>query len=260
MKNLIFVKLGGSIITDKTRPYTTRVEIIKRLAKEINNARRKRKMKLIVGHGSGSFGHVSAAKYQTHKGIINKQSIRVIAVVQNDAAKLNRIIVDALLEVGENAISVQPSSAAIAKNGKIVRWDIGAIKIMLDYDLIPIPYGDIGIDVKKGCCILSTEEELNYLAKKLRPEKIIMVGNVDGIYDNKKRIIPKITRSNYNKIKKHLSGSGGIADVTGGMLHKVKEMLELAKYGIKSEIINGEKKDLLEKSLLGQKMSRTIIK
>lgn len=259
MKNLIFIKFGGSIITDKTKPYTARIDFIRRLAREVHNARTKRKIKLVIGHGGGSFPHVSATKYKTHKGLINKKSYRGIAVVQNDAAKLNRIVVDALLAAGENAISIQPSSAVITKNGRIVKWDIDCMKKMLDYDLVLVPYGDVGIDIKKGCCIISTEEILNFLSKKLRPEKVVVVGNVDGVYDDKGKVIPEVNASNYGKIKKYLSGSKGIADVTGGMSHKIVEMLELAEDGIKSEIINGEKPGLLEQSILGRKVKGTKI-
>jgi isopentenyl phosphate kinase len=56
-----------------------------------------------------------------------------------------------------------------------------------------------------------------------------------------------------------LKGSFGI-DVTGGMTHKVKMMLELAKLGIESEIINAKEPDLLKRALLGEKGLGTIIK
>ena len=66
-KPLILLKLGGSLITDKTKPYTANIPVIKRLAREIHEAREEKDINLIVGHGGGSFPHVSAKKYQTHK-------------------------------------------------------------------------------------------------------------------------------------------------------------------------------------------------
>ena len=53
----IFLKLGGSLITDKDKPYTARTQVIADIAKEIVAARKTDPdMELLIGHGSGSFG------------------------------------------------------------------------------------------------------------------------------------------------------------------------------------------------------------
>ncbi len=63
---LTFLKLGGSLITDKDSPHTARPEILRRLADEIVAARQSNPaMQLLIGHGSGSFGHMPAKKYGT---------------------------------------------------------------------------------------------------------------------------------------------------------------------------------------------------
>ena len=65
---LTFLKLGGSLITDKDSPHTARPEILRRLAEEIAAARQHNPaMQLIIGHGSGSFGHMPAKKIR-HTG------------------------------------------------------------------------------------------------------------------------------------------------------------------------------------------------
>lgn len=263
MKPLIFVKLGGSLITDKSKPFTTKPDIIRRLSKEIAEARKENDFNLILGHGGGSFPHVSATKYQTQKGIINKESYRGIAEVQNDASKLNRIVVEELIKTGETAVSIQPSSSCITENKRIIDFYLEPIKKLLEYNMIPVPYGDVAIDVKQGCCIISTEEILNFLAKKLRPDKIIIAGKVDGVFtadpniDKNAKFIPEITNNNFAEIKKYLSVSDGY-DVTGGMLHKVEEMMELAKLGFKSQIINAMKEGNLKKALMGERIGTMI--
>lgn len=265
MKNLILVKLGGSLITDKTKPFIPRLDIIKRLAREIREARQKKKIKLIVGHGGGSFPHKPAKDYKTNDGIINKESYKGISLVQDAAARLNRIIVGSLIEAGENAVSVQPSAGSIAQGGRIKKWFLEPIKEMLKHNLLPVPYGDVALDTKKGCSIISTEEILNYLAKQLDSERIILAGIVDGVFtsDPQKNpnaeLIPEINSKNYENVKKYLSGSTGI-DVTGGMLHRVERMWELAKIGVEIEIINGGKGGNLKRTLLGEKGLGTIIK
>ena len=265
MENLILIKLGGSLITDKTKPFVPRLDVIKKLAREIHEAREERGIKLIVGHGGGSFPHKPAKDYRTNEGIINKESYKGISLVQDAASQLNRIIVKSFIEAGESAISVQPSAGLIAEDGRIKEWYVESIKEMLKHDLLPVPYGDVALDTKKGCCIISTEEILNYLAKKLGSKKIILAGIVDGVFtaDPQKnpdaRLIPEINSKNYNDIKKYLGGSAGI-DVTGGMFHRVERIFELTKFGVEAEIINGEKEDVLKRALLGEKVLGTTIK
>jgi isopentenyl phosphate kinase len=222
-------------------------------------------MKLIIGHGGGSFPHKPAKDYRINEGIVNEESYKGISLVQDAASQLNRIIVGSLIEAGENAISVQPSAELISEDGRIKEWYLEPVKEMLKYNLLPVPYGDVVLDIKKGCCIISTEEILNYLARKLDVKRIILVGIVDGVFtaDPQKnpnaKLIPEISSKNYEEIKKYLGGSAGI-DVTGGMLHKVEEMFELAKLGIKSEIINANKENYLKRSLLGARGLGTIIR
>mgnify|MGYP003414827420 CR=1 FL=1 len=51
---LIFLKLGGSLITDKRQPETPRLDIIRQVAATIAAAlRRDRSLRLLIGHGSG---------------------------------------------------------------------------------------------------------------------------------------------------------------------------------------------------------------
>ncbi len=265
MRNLVFVKLGGSLITDKSEPFSLRTQIIQRLAREIHKARQSKDIKLIIGHGGGSFPHVPAKKYETHKGLINENSYEGLAKVQDAAARLNRIVVSSLINAGEWAFSIQPSSATVTKNGRIAEWYTKPIELLLNYDMIPVPYGDVGLDTFRGCSIISTEEIFNFLARKFKPERILLCGKVDGVFtadpsiDPKAELIPEITTKNYAEIKKWLTTSDGI-DITGGMLHKVERMLELTKLGIKSEIINGFKQDCLRRSLLGEIGLGTVIK
>ncbi len=256
MKNLIFVKLGGSLITDKSKPYTARYDVIKRLCREIREARAQRKFALLVGHGGGSFPHVSASKYQTHKGVINSKSWEGFARVQDDAAKLNRIIVSSLLEAGENAVSIQPSASCFAKNDSIREWHTRPLETLLAKGAIPVPYGDACLDEAKGCCIISTEEILRFLARKLKPERIIMAGKTDGVLGPLGEKIRAIDRKNFREIAESLSSSDGIADVTGGMMQKVRMALAM---GTEVEIINGLKPGLLRRSLLGEKGLGTVI-
>lgn len=249
MKNLIFIKLGGSLITRKT-PYTLHWRKIKEIVKEIVKLRRKYKFKLLLGNGAGSFAHVSAKKYKTKEGYIGKKSEIGHCIVESDALTLNRILVKELIKAGERAISVQPSAFIVTSNGRIKSFFLNPIKNYLKKDLVPVIFGDVVSDEKRGCAILSTETIFKFLAKFFKPKKIILMSNVEGVYDFKGKIIPEINSKNFRKIQKFLKGADKI-DVTGGMAQKVKEAIEMAKEKIEVFIIGGEKGNL-EKCLKGE--------
>jgi len=253
---LIFVKLGGSLITDKKKPYTARPEVIARAAAELHRARKKSGFALLVGHGGGSFPHVSAAKYRIHKGAADARGWEGFARVQADAARLNRMVVDALLEAGEPAVALQPSAACHARDGRLDSWAGLAPERCLAQGLVPVPYGDVCFDEARGCCILSTEELFRFLSPRLQPRRIFMAGKTDGVLDPEGNTIPELTTADLGRLKKVLAASDGVADVTGGMLHKVEKALET---GVETLILNGLRPGELESALLGRPVAGTLV-
>lgn len=251
--NLVLIKLGGSLITDKNKPFSEDLKTIKRLASEIHKARRRTNMLFIVGHGGGSYPHVPAKKFKTAQGILGKESYQGIAKVQDAAARLNRIVVHELINAKEDAVSFSPSSFMVAKDGQIKKAFLDPLLRLLDFGMLPVVYGDVLLDLKMGCSIASTEKILNFLALKLKDKfkvkKVIHCGKTNGVYNKRGKTIAKINTKNFGKIRAEIGSSEGI-DVTGGMIHKVKEALTLAKKGIPSAIINGGKSNELLNVLL----------
>lgn len=263
-KKLILIKLGGSLITDKLKPFTIREDIIRNLAKQVKEVMDERKdLLLIVGNGGGSFPHFPAVRYQMEEGIKNEKQKYGFCLVQDAAAQLNRIIVGAFLREKIKAISFNPSSSLICQNGKIKTFYLDSMLGYLNLGLIPVIYGDIVFDKKKGSKILSTEVLINFLALKLKKygffvEKIIHNGITKGVLDEQGNVIKKISKRNFYRIEKVLKKTAGF-DVTGGMRHKINEALEIAKKGIKTFIINGGEGKILKKAILGESVEGTII-
>jgi len=264
-KKIILIKLGGSLITDKEKPFTAKIEIIKDLARQIKEALDKDKdIQLIIGNGGGSFPHYPAVKYNMNQGIKTKDQEKGFCLVQDAASQLNRIIVGELLKAGVQAVSMNPSSMIISYNGKIKDFFVDPIIKSLSLNLVPVVYGDIVIDEVFGSKIYSTEQLLGKIALKLikqnfKIEKIIHNGITIGVLDENNQNIPKINKDTFAKIEKNFTLAKGF-DVTGGMLHKVKESLNLAQKGIKSLIINGtSKRDLLKRAILGETVVGTVI-
>lgn len=261
-KPIVFVKIGGSLITDKTKPFSLKERALAIICDEIKRASTLGKT-LIVGHGAGSFAHVPAKKYQTHKGIINGESYRGIAEVADVAAQLNRIVVKALLEKGVNAVSISPLSTIVARNHELKSFCTDSIEELLRLGLLPVLYGDQILDREAGCTVYSTEKILGHLAlifkrKGYTVERIIHCGQTNGVYDATGNTIPLITPSRFQSIQSALGGSSGV-DVTGGMIHKVEETLSLAKQGIPGLIIDGIEHGSLAKAVAGERVLGTRI-
>ena len=241
-KSVVLIKIGGSLITDKNKPFSLNEQALEAVCAEIKKATRAEKH-LIVGHGAGSFAHFPAKKYQTHKGLINSESYRGIAEVADVAAQLNRIVIKTLLAKRVNAVSISPLSIMVAENHRIKSICTDSVEELLRLGLLPVVYGDQIMDVKLGCTVFSTEKVLGYLAlhlqkKGFRIERIIHCGLTNGVYDENGTTVRLINGKNYKRYQGVLGGSGGV-DVTGGMAHKVEESLSLAKRGIPSLIIDG---------------------
>jgi len=262
MKKIILIKLGGSVITNKSKPFTPRPEIIKNLTKQIKKAW-DGGYRFIVSHGSGSFGHTSASKYKTAEGIKKIEDVYGLAVVQSDALKINRIVNQIFLNEGLPVLSFVPSSFSVAKDGRLKDIYIEPIAEALKIDSLPLVFGDIILDTKRGCTIFSGETTLDSLINPLKRlgilvDKVIQCGNTDGVYDGKGKTIPLITEKSFLTLKKHIFSSSS-TDVTSGMLHKIEESLLMAKKGIFSLIINGEKEDNLTKAIFGENFIGTKI-
>ena len=255
--SLIFLKLGGSLITDKTQALTPRLETIRRISVEIAQARQEDPgCKILIGHGSGSFGHAIASRYQTQLGGQGEHFWLGFAHVWQAARKLNQIVIDTLTSSGLPVIAFPPSASVIANHHTIQKWEMHPIKLALAHDLIPIVQGDVVFDTEIGGTILSTEQIFQFLADELQPQKILLAGLDQGVYRNPEHpqeIIPHITPAILDEVLPVISGAK-TADVTGGMLEKVKLMLALVEQipTLKIQILSGATPGNIRKALLGE--------
>ncbi|NOH13876.1 MAG: isopentenyl phosphate kinase family protein [Chloroflexi bacterium] len=261
---LTFLKLGGSLITDKSQPSTARPEIITRIAHEIKTALSANPdLRLVIGHGSGSFGHIAAKKYGTRQGVETDEQWQGFAEVWHQASALNRIVVDIFQEVGLPVVSVAPSASITAQDGEIAIWNKHPIHTMLNQGLLPIIYGDVAFDIQRGGTILSTEDLFKHLALDLRPQRILLAGIEEGVwadYPANTQLIEHITPQNFTDVLPALGGSAH-TDVTGGMASKVQEMLSLAESveGLEISIFSGQSDGSILKALQGRPLGTRIM-
>jgi isopentenyl phosphate kinase len=112
------------------------------------------------------------------------------------------------------------------------------------------------LDRAQGVCILSGDQIVSFLARKLNPERVLLATDVDGVLDNKGKVIEVINSKN---VESYL---GDIAttedDVTGGMKGKVEELVELSKAGISALVINAAVENRVKNALLGKRTIGTL--
>lgn len=256
LDNLIFLKLGGSLITDKHQPRTPRQDVLDRLADEIGAVWREQNgLRLVLGHGSGSFGHVPARKYGTRQTVQSREEWIGFAEVWYEAQLLNRLVMDALVRAGLPAIAISPVSSAIAHDGRVQDWNLDPVQQSLQAGLLPVLYGDVAFDTFRGGTILSTEDLFGHLAVMLRPKRILLAGIEAGVWEDFPactRLVPEIRPENYGEVSVLLSGSTA-TDVTGGMASKVQSSLELVGRvpGLQVIIFSGEAPGSLTSVLAG---------
>lgn len=262
-RSLQFLKLGGSLITDKTRPHTPRLEVVARLAGEVAAARQRLPgLTLLLGHGSGSFGHVPARRYNTRQGVRTPQEWQGFVEVWREAAALDRLVVDAFATAGLPVIAFPASASLTARDGQVDAWDLSPLQSALQAGVLPVVFGDVVFDLKRGGTIFSTEDLFDHLARQLRPGRILLAGLEAGVwadYPHCTKLVGEITPENLAQIVPALGGSAG-TDVTGGMLSKVQQSLALAQAvpGLQVRIFSGETPGMVERALAGEPVGTLI--
>ncbi|MEM1525674.1 MAG: isopentenyl phosphate kinase [Ignisphaera sp.] len=242
----VVIKIGGALITDKSKPFSIRYNILNRLAHEISRAYKECCSRVLVVHGGGSFGHYVVAEH----GSVNT----VEAIVQTAwfMKELNMIVVDALMLYGVPAVSFDIHAITVVQGEGIYLY-LEPISRALELGLVPVLYGDIAIGDKVR--VISGDEVAWYLSSYFSPSKLLFATAVDGVYDRnpsdpKAKLLDTVTLNDIHNIL--FSESQGI-DVTGGMKLKLELALKYASNGINDVVIfNGLKEGQTYSAICGR--------
>lgn len=230
MSESCILKLGGSVITDKTADCAVNRGQLEQVAAAIAASRRHG---IVVIHGAGSCGHPEAKRYRLDAGAQAGET-EGIFVTHRAVSSLNDEVVRVLREKGVQAVGVHPLHAGIADNGKLLQFETRHISTMLALEMVPVIHGDVVMDLSRGACIVSGDQLVRYLATALSIARVGLATDVPGVLDGD-RVVPRITRSSVHSL---LIGSSKHTDVTGGMRGKIDELLALADAGIGSDIFH----------------------
>lgn len=265
MREIVLLKLGGSLITDKTRPYTPRLDKLANLAMEIAQALQTHPgLLLILGHGSGSFGHTAAKEYGTRDGSLQKKAgyWQGFAEVWYQASTLNRYVIQALHDAGLPAVTFSPLASVWSEHDRVAGWDLSQIRTALGNGLLPVVHGDVIFDHAKGGTILSTEDLFMHLARALPAQRVLLAGLEAAVWADfpaRRHRVERVTRESFNQISQGVGKAAG-ADVTGGMEAKVRQMLDLTRQvqGLSAQIFSGEPAGNLLRALQGENLGTLI--
>ncbi len=246
------VKLGGSVITDKSKKRTIRENILKRLVDEI--ARSEKKVVLI--HGAGSFGHILAKEGGLANGFQGEWQLEYFSKVQRDVRELNLHVLDALLDAGLRPVSLPPSMLTIYSNGVMEEMSKELFELYLEIGMTPVSFGDVVLDKERVFAICSGDHIMSALSSMKGLESAIFVTDVDGVYD-------RPPGDEGAKLLSEIFPDSDIAskmlnrDVTGGIKEKIRRGFMIAEKGAKVMIVNGLVPGRLEKALKGEEVPGT---
>lgn len=255
---MILIKLGGSVITDKARYGTFDKECVSRLCDEIKRSERG----VIIVHGAGSFGHVIAKEYALQDGLRDFCQIPAVARVQHDVRRLSSMVVEELLSKGLPAVSVPPGSCFVMDGGRLIADNTEAIRALSHIGIMPVLFGDVVMDRKKGFGICSGDQIMEVLCRIYDPEKVVFVSDIDGLYDRDPKtdagaeFIAEVTSERMAGVR----GDSSVDDVTGGVKSKMESMLRMSTGSRECVLINGSVPGRLYSLLKGETVTSTVAK
>ncbi|XAR55907.1 Isopentenyl phosphate kinase [Bertholletia excelsa] len=233
----------------------------------------------IIVHGAGSFGHFQASKSGVHKGGLNQPLVKAgFVATRISVTSLNLEIVRSLAREGIPSVGMSPFACGwLTCKRNIDSADVFMVAKALDSGFVPVLHGDAVLDTSQGCTILSGDVIIRHLAAELKPEFVVFLTDVLGVYDRPptepNAILLReievcedgswsVVRPSFENTNKRVEITVAAHDTTGGMVTKISEAAMIAKLGIDVYIVkaatshslralNGELKDGIPEDWLG---------
>ena len=243
---IIVIKYGGSIGSKDFINFTRDVVLMKLLG-----------LSPILVHGGGLEISKELEKNNIESKFINGLRVtckKTMKIVENVLfKKINKQIVRMIIQNGGKSTGVSGNKlnmlrvkkftnglngADIGRVGEITSVNKKLIKKYIKNDMIPV-ITPIGINQKGETFNINADHAAAKIASCSKAEKLIILTDVEGIIDNKNKLISSINKKNINKLIKD-----GV--IQKGMVPKVKNMIDALSEGVnKAHIIDGRTKNAI---------------
>ena len=253
----IVIKCGGSVLVDKN--------LFDIFIKDISVLNKLGFIPIIV-HGGGK--RISNKLNET--GITSKfvKGLRVtsketIEVVEKVLIDFNKEIIEALKQQAcnsqtinskqNNIITVVQESTDLGFVGTPTEINKTIIDKIVDEKKVPV-IAPLGLDESNQTYNINADTAAGSIAKKIEARRLIIMSDVEGVLDDNNKLIPEINSQSIQNLIDNET-------VTGGMIPKINNCLDVASNGVKGVvIIDGRKNHSILFELLSDKGSGTLIR
>ena len=253
----IVIKCGGSVLVDQN--------LFDIFIKDIATLNKLGFIPIIV-HGGGK-----RISNKLNELGINSEFIKglrvtgeqTIEVVKQVLIEFNQEIVEALKNQfcnsetinskNNNIISVVKENDEFGFVGSPTKIDKTVIDKIVNDKKVPV-IAPLGLDENNQTYNINADTAAGSIAKKIEARRLIIMSDVEGVLDNNQKLIPEI---NSTSIKELIENE----TITGGMIPKINNCLDVASNGVKGVvIIDGRKNHSILFELLSDKGSGTLIR
>ena len=253
----IVIKCGGSVLIDQN--------LFDIFIKDISTLNKLGFTPIIV-HGGGKrisnkLNEIGLeSKFIKGLRVTDKETIKVVEEVLID---FNKEIINALDQQNcksqsinskeNNILTVIQENEELGFVGSPTNVDQSIIDKIIADKKVPI-IAPLGLDKNDQTYNVNADTAAGYIAKKINARRLIILSDVEGVLDNNKNLIPEI---NSESIKDLIDNE----TITGGMIPKINNCLDVASNGVKGVvIIDGRKNHSLLFELLSDEGSGTLIR
>ena len=253
----IVIKYGGNALIDKNifNSFIQDINILNKLG-----------LSIIVVHGGGPRIKKELEIENIETKFINGLRVtdkNVIKIVEKVLIEFNNDIVESLKRKGSNAISINtkvnniinviPEKKELGYVGIPEKIDINKIEKILDNNQIPI-VAPLGLDDQNITYNINADTAANAIAKKLKSRRLLLMTNVEGVYDDKKKLISEIKPFDLKNLIEWKV-------VQGGMIPKIKNCVDAVEHGVRGVVIlDGRKSHSILHEIFSDKGAGTLIR
>ena len=256
-QELIVIKYGGNVLIDRNifNNFIEDISVLNKLG-----------LSIIVVHGGGPRIERKLKKENIKTNFINGLRVtdgKVISIVEDVLIDFNKDIVDSLIKKGAQAISITskhnniikvvPDNKELGFVGIPESINIEFLKSIINKKQIPV-IAPLGIDKDKNTYNINGDTAASAIAKKLKSRRLLLMTNVEGVYDDRKTLISEIKPFDIENLVK-------LKIVQGGMIPKIKNCIDAVENGVRGVVIlDGRKPHSILDEIFSDKGAGTLIR